>query len=156
MNKFLNKHSRKIFIVLAGFVIGMISHYSASHVLGGKTTQGIRHLCEKDSFELVYKGAFSKGQVTDEMISPYSTDIFYRKPLNGYINTPHSAVRIATALITQEYGNPCTIGITNYELYICDSLWIVKGKAKINNTDATLVVEINKNNGQIWRIDKYD
>lgn len=154
LNNFMNRNSRQVFAVLICFVISMAAGYTVRYVLAMNSRYGTKHSCDKDSFEMVFRGVADESQA-GEGGPPASDELFYRRPLLGYVRKPHSAVRIATALITQDYGAPCNIGIREYELYLCDSLWVVKCNAVIEGTPAELVVEINKESGRIWRIDKY-
>lgn len=155
MNVFLNKYSHQIMTVVASFTLSMIVGYTIKiPIWRNDDTNDSFHRCEKDSLELMFNGTISRSQLEDKgMINNIKS--FREKSPQGYVNTPAKAIRIAIAVITQEYGVPCRIGLEKYKIYSCDSLWIVKSEANISGQKVTIIVEINKMTGRIWRIDKY-
>ncbi len=154
VNVFLNKHSRLIMMVVTSFIFSMTVGYLAGIPVGRNDTNDCLHKCEMDSLELNFDGTISRSQLEENgMIN--NSDLFRRRPPQGYVNAPAKAVRIANAVITQEYGVPCRIGMEKYKIFLCDSLWIVKSETNTDGHKATIIVEVNKMTGRIWRIDKY-
>ena len=154
MNVLLNKYSRQVMMVVAGFILSMIVGYLTGIHIWRNDTNGGLHKCELDSLELMFNGAIDRSQLVEKgMIS--NSELFRKKSPQGYINSPGKAVRIANAVIKQEYGVPCRIGIEKYKIFLCDSLWIVKSEAYLDGKKTTVIVEVNKMTGRIWRIDKY-
>lgn len=154
MNEFLNKHSRQIMMVVASFTISMIVGYVMGIPKCRNDSNGSFHKCETDSLELMTNGAITWSQLKEKgMVN--NSESFRKKSPQGYVSTPAKAAKIANAVITQEYGAPCQIGLEKYEIFLCDSLWIVKSEANMDVHKATIVVVINKMTGRIWRIDKY-
>ena len=154
MNVFLNKYSRKVMMVVASFILSMIVGYLTGIHIWRNKTNGSLHKCEMDSLKLKFNGAIARSQLEEKgMIS--NSELFRQKSPQGYVDSPGKAVRIANAVIKQEYGFPCRIGIEKCKIFLCDSLWIVKREADLDGQKATIIVEINKMTGRIWRIDKY-
>ena len=153
MNVFLNKYSHQIMTVVVSFTLSMIVGYIIKIPLWrNDDTNGSFHRCETDSLELMFNGPSSRSQLEEKgMIN--NIESFRAKPPQGYVNTPAKAIRIAIAVITQEYGIPCRIGLEKYKIYSCDSLWIVKSKANMKGQKVSIIAVINKMTGRILRID---
>lgn len=133
--------------MVVGFIVG--SHYRTM------TQKDIIHQCKKDSLELTFKGTFTYPQLHNKGVVD-SSRILFKNPILGYVKTPNKAVMIASAFISQEFGPPCSIGLDKYELFLCDSLWIISGNITINGKREIITVEIDKTSGSIWRMDKYN
>ena len=154
MNGAFNKHSRQIIIVAASFTISMIVGYMLGISIWRNDTNDSFHKCEKDSLELMFNGAITRSQLEKKGVINNS-ESFRKKSPQGYVNTPFKAVRIANAVIKQEYGTPCRIGLQKYKIFLCDGFWIVKSETKMEGNKATIIVVINKMTGRICRINKY-
>ena len=154
MNAFLNKYSSLIMSIILSFSLSLLLGHIVGFYSGVIPQKDVSHRCHPDSLEVTCKGNFVYPQVSENDME-YSILKPPVKPSLGYIRKPSQAVNIANAVISQEYGIPCSMGLDKYELYLCDDLWIVSGCVNINGNDTIVTVEIDKTTGHIWRVDKY-